>query len=272
MSALVPLLADDRAEMHGCARVGPAGGSRAVLDHHAAYGVRHLRHANASCSRLPLVYLSFRGLEGLEEAPDMRAESLALLDGWLAVDVANTVECPGCRGGDAFVSPGDASRWIQRRFHEHGLGVTSEDLLLLRRFRGDLRAVLAAAVDRVRPPPAVVARLNRAARRSPTHPSLQWRHGRWVATEESDFPSAARRLINLTARSAIGLLAGPNPTPVRRCQGPGCIHYIIAHRPQQRWCSPTGCGNRARVQRHYRKLRSQSRRRPASRRARTKSL
>ena len=177
----------------------------------------------------------------------------------LAVDFANTVACPGCRGGDALVSAEQASRWIRRKLPGEGIRVDAHDVEMLRRFRIELRRLLQVAVDRKQPPTAAVEAINRAAARSPSHWTLRWTRGRWVAQELGTERSATRRVIALTARSAIDLLGKNSPTPVRRCEGPGCIHFLVAQRSQQRWCSPTGCGNRARVQRHYRKIRARLR-------------
>jgi predicted RNA-binding Zn ribbon-like protein len=177
----------------------------------------------------------------------------------LVVDFANTVACPGCRGGDALASTEDARRWMQRKLLAGRVRVSPREIRALRRFREEVRALLEAAVDRGRPPESALASINRAASRSPTLVALRWTRGQWVTNERPSEDEASRRLTPLVARSAIELLGGPQPTRIRRCEGPGCIHFLVARRSEQRWCSPTGCGNRARVQRHYRKLRARPR-------------
>jgi predicted RNA-binding Zn ribbon-like protein len=173
----------------------------------------------------------------------------------LAVDFANTVACPGCRGADAFGSAQEARRWIRRKLPGTGAPVGPSDVRALRRFRDEVRRVLQATVDSTQPPLSAVETINRAATRSPSRWALRWTPGHWSVEERGTELAGAQRVISLTARSLIDLL-GKAPAPVRRCEGPGCIHFLVAHRSQQRWCSPTGCGNRARVQRHYRKVRS----------------
>lgn len=190
----------------------------------------------------------------------------------LAVDFANSVECPGCRGGDAFVSPEEARRWIRRNLPTGRDRITAAELPTVRRFRNELRQLLQSAADRTRPPSKVLAIINRAAARAPPHPVLRWRGGGWVSEAPDDGRSPSQRLIAFSARSVIDLLGTTDPTPLRKCQGPGCVHFLVAERSQQRWCSPTGCGNRARVQRHYRKVRSEQRARGPPSSLKTKPL
>lgn len=52
------------------------------------------------------------------------------------------------------------------------------------------------------------------------------------------------------ARSAIGVFGGPRRADLRACQGPGCVLHFVKDHPRREWCS-AGCGNRARVSRHY---------------------
>ncbi len=177
----------------------------------------------------------------------------------LVVDFANTVACPGCRGGDAFASAAEASQWMRRKLPDGRSRLNPGDARALVRFRGDIRRVLQAAVDGTRPSASAVEAINRAATRSPSVLALRWTRARWGVDERGTERSESRRLIALTARSAIQLIGRARPIPVRKCEGPGCVHFLLAHRSQQRWCSPTGCGNRARVQRHYRKTRAGSR-------------
>ena len=49
----------------------------------------------------------------------------------------------------------------------------------------------------------------------------------------------------------------PGPPQLRACLGPGCVLYFVQQHPRREWCS-AGCGNRARVARHYHRHRSLS--------------
>lgn len=48
-------------------------------------------------------------------------------------------------------------------------------------------------------------------------------------------------------------LVGERPDRIRACANPACIlhFYDISKSGRRRWCSMSGCGNRAKAQRHY---------------------
>lgn len=48
------------------------------------------------------------------------------------------------------------------------------------------------------------------------------------------------------------LFAGPDQERLKACLAPGCVLYFMQNHPRREWCS-AGCGNRARVARHYRR-------------------
>lgn len=179
-------------------------------------------------------------------------------DDLLALDFVNTVACPGCRGSDPLDSLDEARRWFRRNGLSVGAPLGSRDVRSLRRLRTELRRLFASVSDGSPPPPAALRAVNRAWSRSRPRSVLRWVRGRWVLADSSTGGSSYPRLAALVAQSLADMVAGSPSLPVRRCQGRGCVHYLVAYRAQQRWCSPTGCGNRARVQRHYRRLRSRS--------------
>lgn len=65
-----------------------------------------------------------------------------------------------------------------------------------------------------------------------------------IATNNSD------RVLGQIAASAIGVLGTDERARLSVCEGPGCGLFFLATRPAQVWCCG-GCGNRARVARHY---------------------
>lgn len=174
----------------------------------------------------------------------------------LAVDLANTVACDGCRATDGLASLGEARRWVRSKFPRDRSRVSLDDLATLRRLRSNVRFLFRAAADRSRPSPKALAAVNDSASGPPTRSRLSWSRRRWVLRAPVDDRPAAQRLASVAARSALALLSGPLPPRVRPCEGLGCAHYVLVRRAEQRWCSPTGCGNRARVRRHYRKVRA----------------
>ncbi|GAA3109736.1 putative RNA-binding Zn ribbon-like protein [Kribbella aluminosa] len=59
-------------------------------------------------------------------------------------------------------------------------------------------------------------------------------------------------LVGAVGRSAIDFLVGPDRARLRACPAARCVKYFLQDDPRQTWCSPA-CGNRERVNRHYRK-------------------
>lgn len=59
-------------------------------------------------------------------------------------------------------------------------------------------------------------------------------------------------LIGAIGRSTIDFLTGPDRVRLRACPAARCVKYFLQDDPRQLWCSPR-CGNRERVNRHYRK-------------------
>ncbi|MGW6200508.1 CGNR zinc finger domain-containing protein [Kribbella sp. NPDC055110] len=132
-----------------------------------------------------------------------------------------------------------------------------EELLRMRRA---VRALFARAVAPGEPSKADAGQLmkvedalrvvNEAADRlGTTH--LEWAEEpvlRWACLTED--PVAL--LIGAVGRSAIDFLAGPDRARLRACPAARCVKYFLQDDPRQTWCSPA-CGNRERVNRHYRK-------------------
>lgn len=59
------------------------------------------------------------------------------------------------------------------------------------------------------------------------------------------------------AVSALVLLASPEVARVKQCPGPSCgwVFLDTTRNRSRRWCEPSECGNRSRVQAHYRRAR-----------------
>ncbi|MCC7276614.1 MAG: CGNR zinc finger domain-containing protein, partial [Alphaproteobacteria bacterium] len=77
----------------------------------------------------------------------------------------------------------------------------------------------------------------------------------WTAGSADALASPLARV----ARDAADLLASPRLARVRRCADERCGWlFLDADRgPGRRWCSMTGCGNRAKARRHYRRRKVQ---------------
>ena len=194
----------------------------------------------------------------------------------LAFALAATIKHDGHGGvADLLSTPEAAAAWLAE--HEqlvaHVLGSdlgrfvhpnraeifpnTGDELVQIRRA---VRALFARAVAPGAPSKADAGRLmdvedalrmvNRAADElGTTH--LEWAEApvlRWAHRTED--PVAL--LIGAVGRSVIDFLAGPDRARLRACPAARCVKYFLQDDPRQTWCSPA-CGNRERVNRHYRR-------------------
>jgi predicted RNA-binding Zn ribbon-like protein len=181
----------------------------------------------------------------------------------LPVELMNTVGAD--RGGvhDALDSDTGAAAWLRavagRIGAEAGTGQLDADMVrpaagALRELRDALRLLAAEATGDPRPPatapgltrPQAIATLNALAK---TWPELVWLADR--------HPSRAYRAhgtvslaVQLIAHQGVELLAGPGRDRLRPCLAPNCLLFFVKDHARREWCSP-GCGNRARVARHY---------------------
>jgi predicted RNA-binding Zn ribbon-like protein len=185
------------------------------------------------------------------------AESTApLLGEPMPIELMNTLWAD--RGGphDALGTVEDLDGWLAAV--TIGSEPADPDLLAqFRELRGALRVLaaeathdsrqhaLAAAPDHA----AAVATLNRASARTPSWAELDWAAAEPELRSVSSGTVAASMLSHL-AELGVRLFAAPDRPELRACQGPGCVLYFARNHPRREWCS-AGCGNRARVARHY---------------------
>ena len=156
---------------------------------------------------------------------------------------ANTVYAVRGRPGDAIGSDQDLRAWLGT----HGLAVTGDgDLRVL---RDAVRALFAAAVAGLEPPPAALAAVNAASAAAPAAAWLDWRGTRRTLAERRTADAAAVTAARL-ASAAIRLLGGPHGDALRACEGPRCVQYLLEGHPRRAFCSD-GCSTRARAARYY---------------------
>ncbi|GAB2590149.1 CGNR zinc finger domain-containing protein [Streptomyces capparidis] len=173
----------------------------------------------------------------------------------LALDLVNTRP----RAADLLATPDLLSAWLaleQDRLPAPGDlgGLTADDLAAVHAVRGHT----AAALDRARrgeaPPAAALRALNDAQRAAPAVRELTWT-GEVLTAVPRRFGTPGARLAAALAEAAADLLADPAVTRVRVCEAEDCVMLFLPAHPRRRWCSPTRCGNRARVARHYQRHR-----------------
>lgn len=173
----------------------------------------------------------------------------------LSVDFANTVACEACRSSDALASSESFLRWNRAHTGLPRLSVSDVVLRDLTALRRDLRAAFECHVQGSAPRPALLRRINRWLGGSSTRLRAGFSAGRWHFEEVPEVVRPGQRWRSDMAHAAASLLAGPLSSRLRKCQAPGCAHFLVGRKSGQLWCSPTGCGNRVRVARHYQKKR-----------------
>lgn len=135
--------------------------------------------------------------------------------------------------------------------------VRAGDLARFIRLRDAIRDVARLLVDGKPPAPERLGVLNAAAAAAPRRPLLRWDETGPTVVEATEAPAVDAALAAI-ARSAIEVFGGPLRPALRACGGPGCVLFFVKNHPRREWCSP-GCGNRARVDRHYKRHRARQR-------------
>lgn len=153
-------------------------------------------------------------------------------------------------GRDGIGSAADLAGWLEA--HRDLVGPAGPEVALrvadFRSLHRAVRALLAAAVAGEPMPAEAVRALNEASQAVPTHPRLDDSDPRAPrAVQAGSGGSRTAEILATIARSAIGLLGGPDRARLRSC--PRCGRYFLAARAGRVWCSDA-CGNRARVARH----------------------
>lgn len=195
--------------------------------------------------------------------------SAPLLGEPLPVELINTVWADRDGVHDALASARELAQWlvsISQRLDvpvDSGLdpapppGLT-RTWTITRDLRDALRRLAADATHDSRPAAASACKeterarltLNAAATHAPRWSALvlpATGAPKRVIRTDASAPDAA---VSQIADEAIALFGGEARSALRACLAPGCVLYFVKQHPRREWCSP-GCGNRARVARHY---------------------
>lgn len=188
----------------------------------------------------------------------------------LAFALAATIKHDGHGGiADLLATPTEAAAWLEQHQNQvaevlgRPLDVGDAEVRdELVRFRRAVRALFARAVapeapskadaHRLMDVDAAVEMINRAAGRLGAQ-KLVWQEGgepgvQWAGRTTD--PVAL--LVGAVGWSTLEFLTGPDRVRLRACPAARCVKYFLQDDPRQTWCSAS-CGNRERVNRHYRK-------------------
>jgi predicted RNA-binding Zn ribbon-like protein len=189
--------------------------------------------------------------------------SAVLLGEPLPVELMNTVTADRDGPRDALADEAGVAAWLAalgpRLRTEIGITLDPDDTDAdrLRRLRDALRVLAAEATGDTRtflPAPGLtrseaLATLNDLAR---AWPRLVWPDGADPVRELQAAGTPAERAVAVVAHQGVLLFGSDQRLRLRACQGPNCASFFIKDHSRREWCSAP-CGNRARVQRHYRR-------------------
>ena len=174
----------------------------------------------------------------------------------LAVRFANTRYAQRGEPRDVLATVRGLHGWLA----DNGLParVSARDVPAFQDLRETTRRVLKAVTTSMTLPSSDVAALNQAAASAPIWPELVG--AGMDATGVRAVPRSAAAPVPVAlarlAGSVIELVTGDRRERVRACGGPGCVMFFEQTRERRVWCS-AGCGNRARVARHYARTQGQ---------------
>lgn len=177
------------------------------------------------------------------------------------VQLMNTIWADRDGMHDVLDSMSKGRDWIGRARLTISGRITRDDLRRLRTIRDALRRLAAVSVEDNRSA-AVDAALPVAEALSVVNGLIETQSP-WLSREPGSgftvgWQSSAKefdKTLALLALEGAQLLAQESTAELKACYGPGCVLYFVKDGARREWCSP-GCGNRARVARHYRRQRA----------------
>lgn len=207
---------------------------------------------------------------------DAPAHGFELSGGALCLDFANTwedrarVEEEHLHGYSdvlafaeqtAIVEPGRATELA--RWADDDPAAAGRAFDAARELRDAIYGLFSAVAAGEEPPAEALERLNAALPDALAGARIERRGSRFAWDWASAY-SALDAPLRPIVRSAAELLTSDRLDRIRECDGRTCTWLFLdqSRNRSRRWCSMETCGNRAKVQRHYRRRRRSGRRSP----------
>lgn len=202
--------------------------------------------------------------------PGESQDGFLMIAGAICLDFVNTLGgLRGARTEEYMRTYADLLRWS----HQAGiLSASAADRLLGAAHGDEADAVMARAValrealygiftrllDGAEPARADLEVLNAELSRSLAHMALAYTREEAFAWRWAGEESALDGMLRPMARSAADLLLSAEVQSLRQCDSPTCgwLFLDLTKNHSRRWCDMRGCGNRAKVQRHRARKRS----------------
>jgi predicted RNA-binding Zn ribbon-like protein len=176
--------------------------------------------------------------------------NLASIGDNLAINFINTRRMVEGQLTDTLQSDRDVKAWLKRLEVPVAKGTLPfRDGVLLQSAR-ELREIALAAVkdQKSGTKPSMVA-LNRFLKQAPSHAALTTDDATSIRMTRVYGKETVEAFLAPVAEAVADLLANADFDLVRRCEGNACVLWFYdrtkGHR--RRWCTSTGCGNRAKV-------------------------
>jgi predicted RNA-binding Zn ribbon-like protein len=168
----------------------------------------------------------------------------------LAINFINTRRMVDGQLTDTLQSASDVRAWLKRLEVPVARGALPfSDDVLLRKTRELREIALVAVEDRKSGKKPSLAALNGFLRNAPSHAALTSDDTRSVRETRVYGKETVEAFLAPVAEAVADLLANGDFDLVRHCEGEACVLWFYdrtkGHR--RRWCTSTGCGNRAKV-------------------------
>lgn len=180
----------------------------------------------------------------------MNGDNLDFVGDNLAINLINTRRMSKDGLTDILQSDDDVKAWLKRLEVPVSKGEVSFVAgTLLERARELRDIALTSIKDRKSGKKPSLVALNRFLERAPSHSALRFDHARDLHVTRVYGNETAEEVLAPVAEAVADLLANANFDLVRHCEGESCVLWFYdqtkGHR--RRWCTTTGCGNRAKV-------------------------
>ena len=168
----------------------------------------------------------------------------------LAINFINTRRMVGGQLTDTLQSDSDVKAWLTRLEVPVAKGALPfSGGVLLQRARELREIALAAVQDRKSEKRRSLVALNRFLANAPSHAALTTDDARNIRVTRVYGKETVEAFLAPIAEAVADLLANGDFDLVRHCEGNACVMWFYdrtkGHR--RRWCTSTGCGNRAKV-------------------------
>lgn len=174
----------------------------------------------------------------------------------LGVDFINTEVNVKGELVDLLLTESDVMAWLEQANIDADL-VQDIDVGKLLAFRHMARKVLSQIIENKSIESDALATLNNYLQNYKMHYQLEQSSEGYQLINQNVCHSTAD-IIGLLAFELANMLASDQRTYLKRCLNPDCVLMFVdnSRSHKRRWCSMDTCGNRAKVSKHYRKVKS----------------